>query len=479
MIGSVKSNPPAGFIASVLNLPTTVGYSDGQLITVKAPRAMVLRYSESEYTAQSGGLSPDNLRTFAGALAGSMWIRDVDLGMPGATDFLNWYVDSVAGNDNNDGVTALTPVKHIEEVLYRLGKQPIGNISPTINLAGDFSAGSKLLIAPYLTNDQQIYFVGTKTVLATYTVTTVAWNEASGIPGNYTLSGAPNLTALGYVGKFIRVNGGPRDGWKATIASTTGSGVFIGNWADVNNLVAVEPVTGDTVQVYDTTKLPDTVIAPTGETDFTGNAAIYFFNCQLGTVGGNHVVSVCGGNVYFIGCEINGFDVLSGTSYCELAGSRTRDFHTYGFVSAYAHTFSTNGGVGIGARPGGSVHIDARCLVQGTSVETGNVAEGPGSIICNAPLFFNGSGAGNSDVLFVYPESVFIAYDYLASYNGTGSGTTYRIFSGGALYYNGSKKPAATGTTPTNFAIIGGTTKLAITIPYIEITNNATMVVYA
>lgn len=76
----------------------------------------------------------DGIRVISDA-AGGRWIREQrpDSYCQTVTD---WYYDAAAGSNDNDGLTAATPIKDIAELLLRVGPDSGGVVTPvTLHLA--------------------------------------------------------------------------------------------------------------------------------------------------------------------------------------------------------------------------------------------------------------------------------------------------------------------------------------------------------
>ncbi len=362
----------------------------------------------------------------------------------------------------------------ITEVLCRLGKQAIdgyGVGTVVVYLDGDFIG--PLTIDVKLKNDGVLAFVGTRTVISSHTITAVTpFNTATGVVGSYTLSGAPDLTGL--IGKFVRINAGPRLGNKTSIVKALSAGVFRGTWADqAADGAAVEPVVGDTVDIYSVSKIVGDVrinSSPSG----TNGGTVVFQDVELGTPGADHSVVVSGRQVTFIACRIYGLDVYEGVSLATLNVCHVTECRSYGFVNCQGSAFATVGGTNLSARGRGIVEVSTRCLVQGGGMTAGHATEGPGHLRLGAPVACVDYAAPG---LVVFPGATAQLDDTLTLRDSASSGLGVQVKSGGQVFYATGKPIVIVGTTPTNDYSVGGSLKAKAVIPYVEATNRAAVVV--
>lgn len=465
---------------AALSASSMTGVASGTALYTAYPRAAC-------WTLDSAATDVPNGLSIVTCATGGVFRRDVVRGCPGANTVATWYI-STAGDNNADGLTSLTPVRDIEEVLYRIGKQPIdGAVVGTVYvylIAGNFNDGRLYTFDPVYVNDGALAIVGTKTVVATGTLATVTpWVEASSVVGSYGLTGAPNLTSLGYVGLMIRVASGPRAGWKATIAHDLGSGVFQANWCDQSDGSVVEPIVGDSIEVYSTTKIGgDVRIVGSGSTSSaTGGGTTTFEDVTLGVAGQQHTVTVSGtAQATFYACTLRGFDVYEGCSYVNLTACYTLDMRSYGYTDLFGCTHTSAGGTAVSARARGIMHVSTRCLINAGSLEAGHHIEGPGTIIAEAPLAV--INYGSLDAVRAYPGSQIVLNAILFVRVSTGQGVGYRVFSGGSIYYTVGLPPVSLPSSgagsPLHDLVIGGTTVALSALPSFNSANGACVVVY-
>jgi len=285
------------------------------------------------------------------------------------------------------------------------------------------------------------------------------------------------------VGLMIRIASGPRVGWKATIAHDLGSGVFQANWCNQFDGSVVEPVVGDAIEIYLTTKIGgDIRIVGSGSTSsFTAGGTTTFQDVTLGVAGQSHTVTVSGtAQAMFYACTLRGFDVYEGCSYVNLTACYTLDMRSYGYVDLFGCTHTSAGGTAVSARARGIVHVSTRCLVNAGSCEAGHPIEGPGTIITDATIAVVNYGA--ADAVRVYPGSQVILNAILFVRVSTGQGVGIRVFSGGSIHYTVGLPPVSLPSSgagaPLHDLVVGGATTALGSLPYFNAANGACVVVY-
>jgi hypothetical protein len=452
MMYSIGPGPRAQ-VASTTALAALKGIADGAIVATAHPRAALWRRD------RTSTLTADGLAVLAAADTG-YWVRDLVAGAPGAAAVAAWYVDTGAGDNSAAGTAAETPVRDVEEVLYRIGQQPVGAGGSTtlINITGDTPARA-IEINVNLVDNGILAFVGTKTVLdATHTISAhTDWAPATGVIGSYTLSGAPNLTNSGWVGKFCRINAGARTGWKSPIVKDLGSGVFRGNFGQQSDYSAVEPVNADPVSIYSPSKFGGNVTVRA-----KGLGTVFFQDLDIGVVGADHSTICTEGQVVFLACTVRGLDAYQGTVIVTVALCQVIECRAYGYIQAHASSFSSVGGATLAARRSGVISIATRCLAVGTVI-VGHGTEGRGQLIVSAPL---GIADYNGDGLIVWPASLVTATDVVflrdkASVSANG----FHILAGGGFYYSTGKLPVAAGTAPTVEVLLASTSKALTDLP--------------
>lgn len=408
--------------------------------------------------------------TCVAAVGGGNWIRGIE-GFPGAHTVGSWFVDSILGDNANDGLAAGAgrAVKNCAEIVRRIAKQVIDGIVVLVSVVGDDTAAQTFTF--YLANNAFIAFTGTRTVLNTYVLSAAtAWNEATGVVGSYTLTGAPNITALGYLNKLARVNGGARDGVKAGIANDLGSGVFNANFGDQSIYDVTEPQVGDSLQVYSVPKLGGDV-----QISVFGEGILFLEALDIGTIGASHGSGVHAGTVQFIGCVLRGIDAFQGADEVTLDVCLTLDAHSYTQMDVWACTHGSVGGSGLSSRGGTTVWVGTRILLVGSQLNVGHPQNGPGDIRADGTIAILSMNSGSGTT--ITHRSSIVTNSYFFERNCAGTPGIV-VDPGGAFYYTSGKLPAFTGaTTPAVNLSIGRTSKAAGALPFIEPANNAAVVV--
>jgi hypothetical protein len=414
-----------------------------------------------------------------------VWVRDLTIGEPGAASRSNWFVNTIIGNDDNASGADDFQLASIQEVLYRIGDQPIDGQDPTlihdngsgivyVYIGGSFT--EPLTVDLKFTNDGSIAFVGGRTVVTSHTISAVtAWNDATGVIGSYTVSGT--ALASGAAGKFARINAGPRVGNKGPISKviTPGvGGVFRANFADqATNGAVLEPQVGDTIDVITYTPIAADIRIRSSVSG-TNGGTVYFEACELGIPGQDHSVVVESGQASFTACTLHGLDFYEAVTDGLLNTCMLNECRSYGFVQASGCTFGTVGGANLSARGRGIFTVQTRCLVQGGGLTAGHATEGPGHIRCAAPVAcadYIGSAA------MVFPGSTIVLSDVLTARNSAVAPVGIQVMSGGQFLYATGKAPVIVGTNPTTDYKVGGTLKAKAAIPYFEVLNGAVVAI--
>lgn len=456
------------------------GYDNGAVVTTGAPnatwrlnRAFVgvvlndpLRYVYAHFSGAEG--PGDN----------GVWVRDIDAGEAGADNQDIWTVNpsGIGASDSNASSGTLAS---INEVLNRIGKQPIDGSqvgTATINLSAD-DITENLTIDVKFANDGALAIVGTKTVISTHTITAVTpYNSTTGVIGQYTISGAPDLSTR--VGKFVRISSGPRLGNKTPIAKAISAGVFRGNWADQDTGAVIEPQVGDAVELYSITRIMGDVRINSSASG-TGGGIVYFQDCEIGTSGSSHSVIVSSGQATFIACRLYGLDFYRECSIGALTVCHVTECRSYGFVFSQASTFASASGTALSARGGGVVNISTRSLIQGGggmgALFAGHVSEGPGHVLCSSAL-----AIVDYDVPAIQtsPGSTVRADEVITLRDAASGNFGIVLASGSGFYYATGKPPVIVGTVPpTSDYKVGGTNKAKAAIPYFEVLNGACAVI--
>jgi hypothetical protein len=409
--------------------------------------------------------TPDGV-TRTAAVGGGNWVRAA-WGKPGATGTSNYYVQST-GDDANSGLAsgASTALTTPQEVLRRIGTEHIATNNITVHLADNYTPSFAINVNT--DNGWTLNFRGTRNVLNSYVLAArTAW--AASTIGDYTLTGAPNLTTLGYAKtRHATVQGSTL---QSPIGKDLTSGKFRGTWFDTNAYTKGEPTaTTDTIDVYSMPKLGGDVYVQNN-----GYGYVQFTDLDVGNVGAPHSVQCIAGSHWFQGCNVHGLDVYEGVWLCVLAASQTFDCRSYGLLQTYAALCDTGGGAALAARGRGQVEIIAPTVVQGETLTVGHSQDGPGDVNVLDWLAFADYPAA---AVVVYPGSTVRASVKIWGTSSVSAAPVgYKVFGGGAIRYASGLAPGLGGTLPTAQTIVGGTTVALASLPSFNANNGACIVV--
>jgi len=474
--GTLNRIVPTLLIADRAALAALVGYSNGEIVsTISPPATWRFRVTLAS--------SPDPRREVRAGDDSGTWFRHLAIGEPGGNTIPEWYINADLGSDDNPSGSDDNPLASIQEMLYRLGQQPIDGYSPFLSDVGGIvyvylngTFFDPLTIDVSFVNDGGLAFVGNRTVLTSHTISAVTpWNSATGVIGSYTVSGTALSTNA--AGKFMRISGGARQGNKAPIAKVITGGVggsFRANWADqATNGGVIEPQVGDPVDIIYCTVIAADIRIRSGVAG-TNGGTVYFEACELGIVGQNHSVVVESGQASFTACVVHGLDFYEGVVSGLLNTCLVNECRSYSFVDAAGTTFKSIGGTPLSARGGGIIRVSTRCLVQGGGISVGHVQEGPGHIRCLSPI---ACADYTPSAALVMAGSSIVLDDVLTARDAAPAPLAVQVMSGGQFFYASTKAPVIVGTNPTNDYKIGGTFKAKGAIPYFEVLNGAVVAV--
>jgi hypothetical protein len=232
-------------IAALMALPTAT-IDDGGVVSVKSVMDMFMLDKTSV-------LVPDGI-TVVAALGGGNWLR---LEVPSQKWILQptWYIDPVAGNDENDGFTAVTPLQTFAEWKRRVGQRL--EVAQTLNIQSD--------IAEDMVFDHEgtigVYVVvqGFRTVLYSGAVTAQQpWQVTPPVSdGQITDAAIPvSWTASGLVDKMVVKTSGVGVGSCGWIAKDMGAkAARYSPLIDANTFTVYDWSVGETFDVVDLTKV--------------------------------------------------------------------------------------------------------------------------------------------------------------------------------------------------------------------------------
>lgn len=417
----------------------------------------------------------------------------------------NWFIDPINGNDQNSGNSSSLAIKTITEFMTRTGGVIRAGNTPgmTIQLVGSGTwpvTDSFRLIGLDIAYGHKLILRGTVSTLSSGTITAVtAINRATNTPYSITNSGlsasgfGTGVTSTGGFKKRFRIPTGARAGAIAWGVKDPGGAKTIrtSNW-EIPGGSSVTPVVSDPYVIEQLTTIPDLVIDVNsyGQNDDAINNSVEIYDIALpisifGASTFNSVTlrSTGWGTIAFFGCQV--WHVLS---QAQVANFDNCQLDHSNMVSG---SVSINAGYGSGTifcYPGSFVFIDGdyiRNYDDPTDNDAGNIAVVRGSALLTigtAAGFdgFDGSDDGSNSGLSVEPGGTVristVGGSTHALYGANFSAYGVVVQSGGTISYD-TNKPTITGTT--GDSKIGGTAKAWSTVPFVNTTNIAKIVVTA
>lgn len=447
---------------SALKQLSTIGIADHGII--------ILYWGSSWYLDRSDSTTSEDNITVITSKEGTRWKRSTR-GIDGSNLITSWFIDSIIGSDENDGITESTALKSPEELLRRLNGQYIdGNITPNINihLNGDFSDRT-ISSSLYLINSPIINFIGKRSLnnIGHIVTATTAWDGPTHQIHNFTV---PGLNWTPFINTFFAIVGGDRNGLSVPIVANLGSGVARSPGCyDFNNFFGTEIQVGDTLFSYTIPKIGGLVYS-----SIIGNGVVIFYDCEIGApfdISGGHSVNINGSRHVFINCIINGMENMRDALTFSF-GSIIIGCHNYGWMSDIeSSVFTSPGSQALGGRGTGYIDFGTNNILQGQGIALGN-RDGPGFMLIEGLL-----ACCDYNIPTIVEAGSSISCGgagFLWMHNSAGSSQGYLIKSrSGIVYIN---PPAITGTAPTFATSIGGTTSVSLSLPTSTI-NGASIVV--
>jgi hypothetical protein len=229
--------------------------------------AFVKTYQRYFYLKKSSGVTVDPGNIVAGSGTDRWFYIDVPSYFWAMQ--ATWFIDPVAGNDENKGDTSGTAIKTVREFNRRLRRPYLPTY--TVNVLGDLPAtdpmGSTSLNVPKENGDTDprlvIFWIGQRTVAASGTFTA---NGANATPATNT---GPSVTDTGatwtsHIGKLLVVTSGAAINATTWVAKDLGSGVARSSywWQSTHNASTTPPSTpgtppssGDTYNIVNLTQV--------------------------------------------------------------------------------------------------------------------------------------------------------------------------------------------------------------------------------
>ncbi len=131
----------------------------------------------------------------------------------------NWYINSVSGNDENDGYTSLTPIKTWSEYTRRVGINPEISNRVDIYILEDMPSTDPVILRPQIVLNGILYIHGTKTQVGAGVITgIITRNTATNTPLQITDT---SMVWTSHVERFVEITG-----------SSTPSHIGCGLWID-------------------------------------------------------------------------------------------------------------------------------------------------------------------------------------------------------------------------------------------------------
>lgn len=388
-----------------------------------------------------------------------------------------WAVDSVNGNDANEG-TALSPIRTLTELARRwAGKVLLPSIAAaTITLDGTFPSEVLALSGVEVQRGQSLVVrPATLTQVASGTITTYTPRNAAADASATILA---DISFAGHAGRRIQLTSGANAGAVATVLADTG-----GNTCRVSSFAtdvgtAVVPVDGDTFVIE---TIPTVVGGVTIQT--TGSGLVYVEDLELSAISTfqpnyfqpfgfvSSGANFGRGSAFFHRCKFSGVNTFlfaggAGFTNCTFTANMSFRLGRY-YLQHGAFVVGTlglfNSGLSIQA---GWFCFEGTAGVPITMLEQSSVSQ-----LADVQMFACVAANG-----IEIREGVWAQGSSVRVYGGGNTLTTaVKAFADSAFLYQ--NKPTIVGTVQD--ALVGGTPKAWAAIPYIEPANNAMIVVRA
>lgn len=446
----------------------TTGFETGTLAFVQSLQAFF-------YFNRALTLAADNINVANSLIGGGQWIR-IEGGARTWQSQAAWFIDPVAGNDENDGAT-LTPIRTIGEWQRRIGRggtilaTSVVTIRATLPAADAFSPSFSVATAV------QVTFRGIPVQVDTGSFTAVVnQNRATQTPYSITDGSKAAAYWAAHVGqRLLLVNGGI-----AWVALNLGaSSARVSRWLIPPTGIGTLPGTGFSPiggNTYILQTLPSITV---GEINIKqagqGIAGSVVFEAldivgTLGTIRGDQ------GFVIFSGCSIAQISYNSTGIFlcaCHHSGGVIIDGDAI-FIAGLVRT--TN----LRVEAGGNVTLDFDTYAQSVGL-CRIISNGHASVVFAACF-----DAASGDTAFVVEGGRATQEEGFSGAGlhllwGTGNashGLTVRSTSN-YVYKNGIKPTINSGLGVGRETSIGGTDVLYVAIPFIEPANNAAIVSFA
>lgn len=422
---SYLGNPTVANITAL----TRMSLNDGQfayVLTVQDPW---------EFVANGAAFTVDNITVEATALGGATrWVRKLTYNAIWRLGRDNWYIDPVAGNDENTGLTPATALKTCLELWRRWGSQNLvkqsgasPNFAVNIHLLGDIVSPDSLILDCVLDDLTEIAVVATPTtIIASPAGATAMTPQSTATNTPWSLTDAVTAGTI-TVGARLRWTAGAAAGGTAWAAKNLGGNSWRFSQPQKSNIptfsafpTPVNPAANDAYVVERLT-----------------HVAIGYFNITQQNVADNFFTLVSLSDIQITagigGQQINWasndiVDTIYVFDQCQFANSiivRGLYFSNCGFLSGsdFRDLIWLTGGLMTGAQlyawqGGGNGTLSGSPLIQGTF----GLVAGNSSIIGDVGIFDTVAGVGG------------IGAGLVVGPFGAGGGTTAQ----GAVLINGT-----------------------------------------
>lgn len=258
---------------ALLSAVNVVAFLDGMMAWVGNPAGGLGQSQDSTWqlVTQQGGVPALAAHTcIASPTAGRVWQRLTNIETPRWSQQAAWYVDSVAGDDQNDGNTNGTALATWAEFARRM---PVVIRSLTITILSNLGANDPITWTPAIRWDKAINAaIPTVTINGTATnaapaggangVINAATQTVGNVPPTYTDTAGAGVTFA--VDTVVRITA---TGAYAVVAKDEGGGTArVSPWRTIANALAAAPVNGQAYTLESWTTAPD--IALSGEVFF-------------------------------------------------------------------------------------------------------------------------------------------------------------------------------------------------------------------
>jgi len=167
----------------------------------------------------------------------------------------NWYIDSIYGNDENDGYTSVTAIKTWKEFQLRVSYLATNMNVYILNNMSEILKGN---FEGY-NGSWTLNIIGVPTILETLINTTFTDPVRSGVqaPGTMSSSNVSNFTP--YDGKFLRAN---NTKWAPILGISGGTNPVLPYWTD-NSFNTTKPTNGTSIEILSLPEVESIIITVT------------------------------------------------------------------------------------------------------------------------------------------------------------------------------------------------------------------------